>query len=144
MRCIKLRIYLSLGLCALIVSATAVWAIGVTTPAANPSFVGPVLTLTTLTNCSSSGGTCAAAPAGSVSIAAAATTVTVSTTAVTANSQILIHEDSSLGTKLGVTCNTTIVRTYAVTARTAGASFVVTTSAAPVTNPACLSYMIIN
>lgn len=79
-----------------------------------------------------------------MTIAAAATTVTVSTTAVTANSQILIQEDSSLGTKLSVTCNTTIVRTYAVTARTAATSFVITTSAAPVTNPACLSYTIVN
>ena len=98
----------------------------------------------TATNCSSSGGTCSAAAAGSVSIAAAATTVTVSTTAVTANSQIFIQEDSSLGTKLGVTCNTTTGRDYTVTARTAATSFVVTASAAPVTNPACLVYTIVN
>ena len=98
----------------------------------------------TETNCSSSGGTCVSASAGSVSIAAAATTVTVATTAVTAASQILIQEDSSLGTKLGVTCNTTIARTYAVTARTAATSFVITASAAPSANPACLSYWVIN
>lgn len=100
----------------------------------------------TETNCSSSAApaVCAAAPAGSVVIAAAATTVTVNTTAVTANSQILIQEDSSLGTKLSVTCNTTIARTYAVTARTAATSFVITTSAAPAVNPACLSYTIVN
>lgn len=96
------------------------------------------------TNCSSSGGTCVAAPAGSVSIAAAATTVTVASTAVTANSQIFVQEDSSLGTKLGVTCNTTISRTYAVTTRTAATSFVITTSAAPAVNPACLSYFVVN
>ena len=97
-------------------------------------------------NCTSSAApaVCANALAGSVVIAAAATTVTVNTTAVTANSQILIMEDSSLGTKLGVTCNTTIARTYAVTARTAATSFVITTSAAPVTNPACLSYLVLN
>lgn len=97
-------------------------------------------------NCSSSAApaVCATALAGSVVIAAAGTTVTVDTTAVTANSQIFIQEDSSLGTKLGVTCNTTIARTYAVTARTAATSFVITTSAAPVTNPACLSYFIVN
>jgi len=77
-------------------------------------------------------------------IAAAATTVTVNTTAVTANSQITVFEDSGLGTKLSVTCNTTIVRTYAVTARTAATSFTITTSAAPTTNPACLSYSIVN
>lgn len=96
------------------------------------------------TNCSSSGGTCSAAAAGSVSIANGATTVTVTTTAVTANSQIFIQEDSSLGTKLGITCNTSIVRSYAVTARTAATSFEITSSAAPITNPACLSYKIVN
>lgn len=96
------------------------------------------------TNCSSSGGTCVAAAAGSVSIATSATTVTVSTTAVTANSQIFIQEDSSLGTKLGVTCNTTIGRSYVVTARTAATSFVITASAAPLTNPSCLSFFLVN
>lgn len=131
---------------------TAPGAIGGVTPAA-----GTFTTLTantslstalfgSATNCSSSAApaVCAAAPAGSVSIAVAATTVTVNTTAVTANSQIFIMEDSSLGTKLGVTCNTSITRTYAVTARTAATSFVITTSVAPVTNPACLSYLIVN
>ena len=98
----------------------------------------------TTTNCASSGGTCSAAASGSVSIAAAATTVTVATTAVTANSVIIITEDSSLGTKLGITCNTTIARNYAITARTAATSFVITTDVAPVTNPACLNYWIIN
>lgn len=98
----------------------------------------------TAANCANSGGTCAAASSGSVSIAAAATTVTVATTAVTANSVIGVTEDSSLGTKLGVTCNTTTGRTYSVSARTAGTSFVITTSAAPVTNPACLNYTIVN
>jgi hypothetical protein len=53
-------------------------------------------------------------------------------------------EDSSLGTKLSVTCNTTIARNYAVTARTAATSFVITTDATPVTNPACLSFLLIN
>ncbi|MBO0887592.1 hypothetical protein J2P12_00675 [Candidatus Bathyarchaeota archaeon] len=96
------------------------------------------------TNCSSAGGTCSAAQAGSVTIAAAATTVTVATTAVTANSQIFVQEDSSLGTKLSVTCNTTTGRTYTITTRTAGTSFVITASAAPTTNPACLSYFIVN
>lgn len=98
------------------------------------------------TNCSSSAApaVCSAAPAGSVVIAAAGTAVTVNTTAVTAASQIFIQEDSSLGTKLSVTCNTTTGRTYTVSARTAATSFTVTSSAAPTTNPACLSYFIIN
>ena len=100
--------------------------------------------LTSTNNCSNSGGTCGAAPAGAVTIAAAATTVTVATTAVTANSDITITEDSSMGTRLSVTCNTTTGRTYSVTTKTAGTSFVITASAAPATNPACLSYHIWN
>ena len=75
---------------------------------------------------------------------ALATTVTVNTTRVTANSQIFIQEDSSLGTRLSVTCNIVTTRDYYVTARTAGTSFVITASAAPATNPACLSYFIVN
>ena len=99
----------------------------------------------TATNCSSSASpaVCAAAAAGSVVVAAAATTVTVNTTAVTANSQILMFYDSSLGTKLGVTCNTTEPALYGVTARVAATSFTLTSSA-PITNPACFSYIIIN
>src|SRR5581483_10791628 len=100
--------------------------------------------LTSTNNCSNSGGTCGAAPAGAVTIAAAATTVTVPTTPVTANSDITITEDSSMGTRLSVTCNTTTGRTYSVTTKTAGTSFVITASAAPATNPACLSYHIWN
>lgn len=95
------------------------------------------------TNCSSSGGTCSTASAGSVSIAAAATTVTVATTRVTANSQIFVMFDSSLGAKLGVTCNTTYAAPY-VTARTAATSFVITVAAAPSVTPACYSFFIAN
>ena len=100
----------------------------------------------TVTNCTSSAApaVCGQAKQGSVVIAAAGTTVTVNTTGVTANSQILVTEDSSLGTKLSVTCNTTTGRTYTVTTRTAATSFVITASAAPATNPACLSYTIVN
>ena len=79
-----------------------------------------------------------------MTIAAAATTVTVATTAVNATSRILIQENSSLGGELSVTCNTTIARTYAVTTVTAATSFVITASAAPITNPACLTYSIVN
>lgn len=104
-----------------------------------------VLTQNTNTNCSSSASpaVCAAAPSGSVAVAAASTTLTVNTTVVTANSQILLTFDSSLGTRLGVTCNTTITQPT-VSTRTAATSFVITMSAAPVTNPACISYTIIN
>lgn len=110
------------------------------------STVGPVTApvYRSSTVCINTGGTCAAAPTGFVSIAAAATTVTISTTAITANSQIFIQEDSSLGTALSVTCNTVTGRTYTITTRTPGTSFIITASAAPAANPACLSYSIIN
>lgn len=96
-------------------------------------------------NCSSSAApaACGTSASGSVVVAAAATTVTVNTTAVTANSQIQLTFDSSLGTKLGVTCNTTPVQPT-VSARTAGTSFAITVPSAPVTNPACFSYTIMN
>ncbi len=103
----------------------------------------------TLTNCSDSAGAaaCGSASAGSVVIDAAATTVVVSTTAVTANSQIFVQEDSSLGTRLSVTCNTQsslVLGALRVTARTAATSFTITLEAAPTTNPLCLSYFIVN
>ena len=101
----------------------------------------------TQTNCASSASpaVCGSAAAGSFVIAAGATTVTVNTTAVTANSVIIAMEDDSLGTKLGVTCNTGIlVSAPEITARTAGTSFTVTTPTSPTTNPGCYSYFIIN
>jgi hypothetical protein len=103
---------------------------------------------TTVTNCSSSASpaVCGSAAAGSFAIAAGATTLTINTTAVTANSQIIMQGDESLGTKLGVTCNTTITSLIdpVVTARVAGASFSIATSATIAVNPACFSYMIVN
>lgn len=98
----------------------------------------------TKTNCASTGGTCGAAASGSVGITNPATTVTVSTTAVTANSTIFVFEDSTLGTKLTATCNATLGRSYMVTTRTAGVSFVITASATPAANTACLNYWIVN
>lgn len=112
---------------------------------ANCSGTYKASTYQTATNCSSSASpaVCSSASAGSVVVAAAATTVVVNTTAVTANSQVVVTYDSSLGTKLGVTCNTTIPALYGVTARTAATSFTIT-STAPVTNPACFSYLVVN
>lgn len=114
--------------------------IGSTTPS-----TGKFTTLSTATNCADTGlpANCGSAAAGSVIIAVAATTVTVNTTAVTANSQIFVFEDSSLGTRLSTTCDTTIGRNYTITARTAGTSFTITTDAAPA-NSACLNYLIVN
>jgi hypothetical protein len=101
-------------------------------------------TFGTLSNCSSnsSPAACGSASAGSVVVAAGATSVFVKTSAVTANSQIILTFDSSLGKKLGVTCNTTFDQGY-VTARAPGLGFTITASA-PTANPACFSYQIIN
>jgi hypothetical protein len=103
------------------------------------------LSFSTFTNCNSSASpaVCGSAPAGSVVIAAGATTVQVNTTAVTANSQIFVMNDDSLGTRLSVTCNTTINNVF-VSARTGGSNFTISVSAAPVTNPECLSYWVVN
>jgi hypothetical protein len=103
-------------------------------------------TYSTTTNCSSSASpaVCASAAAGSVAVAASATTEVVNTTAVTINSQILLQEDSSLGTKLSVTCNTTpATAPPTVSARTPGVSFTITTTT-PTTNPRCFSYEVVN
>jgi hypothetical protein len=106
-------------------------------------------TYSTGTNCSSSASpaVCAAAAGGSVAIAAAATTLVVNTTAVTANSQILLTVDSSLGTKLGVTCDTQsslVIGSPSVSARTAATSFTITIPVGTTTNPLCLSYLVLN
>ncbi len=100
-------------------------------------------------NCIDSAGAaaCGAASAGSFVIDATTTSTVVSTTAVTANSQIFLLEDSSLGTRLSVTCNTQSVLTLGppvVTARTAGTSFTATIITGPTTNPMCVSYFIVN
>jgi hypothetical protein len=86
---------------------------------------------------------CSALAAGSSVIAAAATTETVNTTRMTANSQILITPDSSLGTRLSVTCNTT-VNPMSISARTGGTSFTAAVTVAPAVNPLCFSWWIIN
>jgi hypothetical protein len=103
----------------------------------------------TATNCSSSASpaVCGSAAAGSVALPTGATpTLQVNTTVVTANSQILLQIDESLGTKLGVTCNTTLstLLNPVVTARSAGASFTFTINSTLLTNPACISYSIVN
>lgn len=113
------------------------------------SWATPTLPTTTATNCSSSASpaVCGSAQAGSVVIAAGATTVTVNTTAVTANSQIFVFPDETLGTKLSVTCNSTLATAasgLAITARTAATSFQITTVATIAVNPVCLGYLIIN
>jgi hypothetical protein len=100
-------------------------------------------------NCSSaaSPAVCAGAVAGSVALPTGTNpTLVVNTTAVTANSQIFLTVDESLGTKLSVTCNTTLstLLNPVVTARTAATSFTFTIGAIIATNPACVSYYIVN
>jgi hypothetical protein len=98
-----------------------------------------------MTNCADSAGAaaCGAAAAGAFVVDAASTSTVVSTTAVTANSEVFVQFDSGLGTRLGITCNSTTALP-SVTARTAGTSFTVTVPAAPTTNPACYSYFVVN
>jgi hypothetical protein len=100
----------------------------------------------TLSNCSSvaSPAKCDSAPAGSFVLGVGSTSATVNTTAVTANSQILIIEDSSLGAKLGVFCNKAAGRTYMITDRAPGLSFTVSSSLTPTDHPACLSFQLLN
>lgn len=102
--------------------------------------------MSTTVNCNStsSPASCSSAPAGSVALSVGATTLTVSSTAVTADSQILITEDFSLGSRLGITCNTTNNRTYRISARVSGVSFTIQSDRSPTTNVACLSYLIVN
>jgi hypothetical protein len=102
---------------------------------------------TTNNTCSSaaSPAVCGNNSAGSFVIAAAGTAVTVNTSAVTANSQIFVQEDESLGGKLSVTCNTGILANPpAITARVAGTSFSVGITAGLAVNPVCFSYFIVN
>ena len=106
---------------------------------------GQLMQINSTSNCSQAvnPAVCASDVSGSVGIPAGTTSVVVDTTAVTANSQILVTFDSSLGSKLGVTCNTTFVAPF-ISARTAGTSFTISVTAAPSTNPACFSYTILN
>jgi hypothetical protein len=99
----------------------------------------------TLSNCSSfaSPAACGSAAAGNVVIARGSSSVVVNTTDVTANSQIILTFDSSLGTKLHVTCNTGAQQPY-VSARTAGTSFAISVPMTFTTYPGCVSYSIIN
>lgn len=124
-------------------ATVSIGTIGFTVIAQTGDLTAP--TFNTTTNCADSAGAaaCGSAAAGSFVIDAAASTVVVSTTAVTANSEVFVQYDSSLGTRLGVTCNVTVALP-SVTARTAATSFTVTVPAAPVTNPACYSYHIVN
>lgn len=116
---------------------------GITTTVPGIIKVGSV---STVSNCNStvSPAVCGSAPAGSVAMATGGSTLVVNTTAVTANSQIFIMEDSSLGSRLGITCNTATTRNYTINSRIAGTSFTIKSSNNPAGSKACLSYFIVN
>jgi len=102
----------------------------------------------TISNCSNgaSPAVCGSAASGSVALPTGTNpTLVVNTTAVTATSQIHLTVDESI-TIGGTTCNTTLSTLVnpVVTARTAGTSFTFTMGAVIATNPACVSYTIIN
>ena len=106
-------------------------------------------TLHTTSNCftSASPSRCGSAPAGSVVIPAGSRSVEVDTTAVTADSQIIVTEDAGLGPKLGITCNTQPLITLGtprIVARNAATSFTVAVDVPPTMNPLCFSYTIVN
>jgi hypothetical protein len=103
-----------------------------------------------IANCNSgaSPAVCSGAATGSVAIPINNTTLVVNTTAVTSVSEIRVQFDETL-TVTGVTCNAVAASenaTYFVNARVPGTSFTIKTSAAPPlgTNPACVSYSIVN
>lgn len=122
--------------------------VGTSTPSAMLQVNGDIKvgSIGTASNCAStaSPAVCGTAPAGSVALPNGVSTLIVNTTAVTANSQIFINEDSSLGTRLGITCNTGTGRNYVINARIPGTSFTIKSSGNPATNKACLNYLIVN
>ena len=123
-------------------------AIGNTTPAAGSFTTLKGTTLNTTTNCASgaSPAVCGSAAAGAVAVPTGTNpTLVVDTSAVTANSLILLTIDESL-TISATTCNTTLATLVepVVTARSAGVSFTMQIGATVASNPACVSYVIVN
>lgn len=111
-------------------------------------------TYATATNCAQSGTaanpsvvSCGAAAAGAFacSVSASAGTCVVNTTAVGANSQIIVLETSKENTRLGVTCNTspTVIPAILVASQVNGTSFTINMPTIS-TNPACFDYWIVN
>lgn len=119
-------------------------------PDTNPSVYNPTLygTIATGSNCAngSSPAACGSATAGAVAVPTGTNpTLVIDTTAVTASSRILltIDESASIG---GTTCNTTLATLVepVITSRIAGTSFTIQIGATLATNPACVSFLIMN
>lgn len=124
-------------------SAYNMYNIGANTAGTVTSLFDTPVTFQATSRCtnSASPSVCAAHPAGVVALAAAASTLTINTTAVNAAGTIVVTPDSTLGTALGVTCNTT-TPSWHISSRTAATSFTITVDVAPITNPFCFSYVI--
>lgn len=102
--------------------------------------------LSTSSTCNSttSPAVCTSASAGSIAMPTTGV-IQVNTTAIGPNSQILITEDSSLSSRLGITCNSSGSRTYTVSARTPGVSFTIKSGSNISGNvKPCLNYWIVN
>lgn len=133
-----------------VVSSFAIPTCSTITSAYADSSIAKTAAYVTATNCASSASpaVCGSAAAGSVAVPTGVTpTLVVNTTAVTANSQILFTPDESLGTRLSVTCNSTIAQVAIepiVTARTTATSFTIQYNTTITVNPICLSYFIVN
>lgn len=117
-------------------------------PTVNTTGGIPVPYMQTTTNCSNGASTavCGSAPTGAVAVPAGVNpTLQINTTAVTASSRIFLTIDESL-TIAATTCNTTLATLLqpVVTARSAGVSFTIQIPATLASNPACVSYMILN
>lgn len=84
---------------------------------------------------------CGGSNGGSAVIAAAATTVVIQTSLASTYGHITLTPDSSaaMGTRLSVTCNTTITPIW-VSTRVGSTSFTVSTTAGPVANPMCFTW----
>jgi hypothetical protein len=102
----------------------------------------------TFSGCASSASpaVCGAQTMGAVAVPAGTNpTLQVNSTAVTANSQIMLTEDQSLNARLSVTCQTAALPTsVVVTSRTAGASFTFQVNGTFTTNPICYNFSIFN
>lgn len=129
-------------------SREAAGIVDVGTTAANSSGSLRAAKYLTSTNCSNaaSPAVCAASSAGVVAVPTGTNpTLVINTTAVTATSEIFLQIDES-ATIAATTCNSTLSTLVqpVVTARTAATSFTIQIGAIIATNPACVSYHIVN
>jgi hypothetical protein len=89
---------------------------------------------------------CGSAASGAVAVPTGTNpTLVINSSAVTANSRIFLTIDES-ATISATTCNTTLATLIqpVVTSRSAGASFTIQIGATIATNPACVSFFILN